>query len=68
MFYNCRNLEKPICQNWDISQLKYADRMFEECKKFDADCLKHWDLKKLSSCHLIFWGVLYKKIDLIKID
>lgn len=42
MFYRCSKINKPIGQNWDVSNVTNFNVMFTDCHKLQFSAGKNW--------------------------
>jgi hypothetical protein len=56
MFSGCKNLDKKIGKNWDVSKVTSMGHMFSGCKKLRKNIGKHWNLKSIEEMLYMFYG------------
>lgn len=65
MFSECHDFEGIGLENWNVSELRDAQLMFNECAKFNPD-ITNWDTKNLVRSTRMFDGCKSLKRDLSK--
>lgn len=43
MFFACTRFKGTGLNNWNVSNVRNMDSMFDDCEQFDSD-LSHWDV------------------------